>query len=665
MNFLLAWFIISCLVSKIKTSSEYYEKYREMFGNSGLMELHELDIITRELFNQFECVKSSGSECFTCLTSQKLQENEIIGNLITPTELSKYSVILFCYIIDFKNFCHQNSTPNYERCLNSIAKNGTLNGKYLDNLFKNKIIPIYKSASYFNSTGLSNTDDCIDPYLVAKKYSTDLSGILEKNEQINDVFSEVIYKMFKRMKIGCDFPYQNWFVDQLFSKNYDSMKADEFKALMDELNLYKDNETKEKISTLKSLSFKEAVLRIFNTRIIGKAKRSTSENIYEKCYSPENLLQIFSLSNKSISKFDFHNICPSLVYMSSKSVCKIPNVDQSIRESTIAEKYGYGSIAIVIVSLLALIGIVLLPCFNKAIYEDILMALTSLAVGTLLSDAMLHIIPEVLGVEEDETDDDVIRVPDYAIKISVALLALYIFWLLEILVHHFSGKAHPHGHGHGHSHGVYAEDENEPESNAVKDRNGTVINGSSVISILDQTNSNQHLTGRPITQNRRNFFENLKNIKATGWMILLGDAVHNFADGMAVGASFSQSVKLGISTTIAVICHEVPHELGNYAVLVKCGFSHIQALLFNLLSATTCLMGFYVGVSVSADPEVSQWIFTVTAGMFLYISLVDLLPSVMSTKKWRWKMFFVCNAAMLLGFSVMFLLVIFESHIKI
>lgn len=60
-------------------------------------------------------------------------------------------------------------------------------------------------------------------------------------------------------------------------------------------------------------------------------------------------------------------------------------------------------------------------------------------------------------------------------------------------------------------------------------------------------------------------------------------------------------------------------------MLVKSGFTHLQALFLNLLSATTCLIGFYVGVSVSTDPEVSNWIFTVTAGMFIYISLVDLV----------------------------------------
>lgn len=111
-------------------------------------------------------------------------------------------------------------------------------------------------------------------------------------------------------------------------------------------------------------------------------------------------------------------------------------------------------------------------------------------------------------------------------------------------------------------------------------------------------------------------------------MVLAGDAIHNIADGLAVGASFSESINLGISTSIAVFCHEVPHELGNYAILLKCGFTHLQALIFNLISALNCLIGFYIGVSVSADEEVSRWIFTITAGVFLYISLVDLVKQI-------------------------------------
>ena len=96
-------------------------------------------------------------------------------------------------------------------------------------------------------------------------------------------------------------------------------------------------------------------------------------------------------------------------------------------------------------------------------------------------------------------------------------------------------------------------------------------------------------------------------------------------DGLAIGASFAESVKLGVSTTIAIICHEVPHELGNYAVLVKCGFTHVQALLFNFLSALGGFVGFYVGASVSNNPDVSAWIFTVTAGMFFYVALADIV----------------------------------------
>jgi zinc transporter ZupT len=148
-------------------------------------------------------------------------------------------------------------------------------------------------------------------------------------------------------------------------------------------------------------------------------------------------------------------------------------------------------------------------------------------------------------------------------------------------------------------------------------------------------------------------------------MLIVSDAIHNFADGLAVGASFAESVKLGVSTTIAIVCHEIPHELGNYAVLVKCGLTHTQALLLNLLSACSCFVGFYVGVSVASNAEVSLWIFSVTAGMFFYIALVDLLPTLLLDGKWSWKIFFIVNGCLWLGFIIMFLLIVFEDKISI
>jgi zinc transporter ZupT len=146
----------------------------------------------------------------------------------------------------------------------------------------------------------------------------------------------------------------------------------------------------------------------------------------------------------------------------------------------------------------------------------------------------------------------------------------------------------------------------------------------------------------------------------------MSDVIHNFADGMAVGASFATSTRIGISTSIAVAAHEIPHELGNYAILVRSGFTHYEALVFNLISAMPCFIGFYIGAVSSCDQsQACQWIMAITAGMFIFLSLVDILPTILAEPAWGVKQFVLCNLGLWLGFSGMFLLVVFENFISI
>ena len=122
----------------------------------------------------------------------------------------------------------------------------------------------------------------------------------------------------------------------------------------------------------------------------------------------------------------------------------------------------------------------------------------------------------------------------------------------ESLLDHRHSHAHGHGHGHSHHHGAIA---------------------------------------------------------SVGWMIIVGDGLHNFADGLAIGAAFVSSYTTGLGTVFAVFFHELPHEMGDFAVLLSSGMSVKQACFWNLVSSFTCFLGFFGGVYLgSSSEDIQKWI---------------------------------------------------------
>ncbi|MBI3545178.1 MAG: ZIP family metal transporter [Gammaproteobacteria bacterium] len=114
---------------------------------------------------------------------------------------------------------------------------------------------------------------------------------------------------------------------------------------------------------------------------------------------------------------------------------------------------------------------------------------------------------------------------------------------------------------------------------------------------------------------------------ATGNLILIGDGIHNMVDGVLIAAAFLTDIHLGVVTSIAVIAHEIPQELGDFAILLHSGYSRQRALVYNVLTGLTTIIGGVVAYfSLSLANQLVPYVLAVAASSFIYIAVADLIP---------------------------------------
>ena len=245
--------------------------------------------------------------------------------------------------------------------------------------------------------------------------------------------------------------------------------------------------------------------------------------------------------------------------------------------------YIYAFTSVIIISLVSLIGVFFLA-LKEEIIKKYISLFISLAIGALLGDAFIHLIPEAFE-----------KILNHTTASLLIIFGILIFLIIEKFLH---------WHHHG-----------------------------------DDTDEN--------------------HTHPVGKLLLFTDGFHNFIDGIIIGVSFLVSIPIGFATTLAVVLHEIPQEIGDYAVLIHSGYNKKRALWLNFLSALTAIIGVIIALIFGNVAETfTIWVIPIAAGGFIYIALADLIPELQKTKEIKYSIFQLTTV--FVGILAMLALVLIE-----
>ncbi|XP_071498748.1 zinc transporter ZIP12-like [Diadema antillarum] len=458
----------------------------------------------------------------------------------------------------------------------------------------------------------------------------------------------------------------------------------------------------------------------------------------QQCYSAEQLMDIFGVNHAlGISESQFQELCPAILHQVITDACNPHAHGDEIGPTsplTKLEVYGWGTLSVFIVTLTSIFAILLFPFMGPQLKEYVMQTFIALSVSTMSGDALLHLVPEALGLHNhaeelahahdhgghESAEELENQNMDTLYKMSTVVGAIYFLFLFETAMNAlFRRKASTAGEERKRCSRLVENDDKTSMFNMQADQawlteTATVENNLPNLPDLSSlthpnVNGNNDTEDRGVEQLVTMEYDEgnsssclVRGLTPISIMILLGDALHNVLDGVVIGAAFTSDIFFGVSTSIAVLCHEIPHELGDFGVLIGNGMCYGAAVFWNFASGCSAFIGLYVGILIGTQEGAQKWLFAVTAGFFLYVSMVDLFggmlkkdvvghphshgpsspamkrsPAMSNRHSWLQEMaineksekrekiitFFCQNIGLLVGWAIMFLLAFYEEEL--
>uniref|UniRef100_A0A0N5ABD2 Zinc transporter ZIP8 n=1 Tax=Syphacia muris TaxID=451379 RepID=A0A0N5ABD2_9BILA len=305
-----------------------------------------------------------------------------------------------------------------------------------------------------------------------------------------------------------------------------------------------------------------------------------------------------------------------------------------------------GLTCVTVISLCAAVGIIFVRGLSSRAYHFFITVFVGVGVGSLITSSTLHLLPQGLGLVDDVHYD-------FIVVQLFCIFGIYTFFFCDkfIKITLESKKVKNDTEALNLS---LAKTNVEAGGFSIRSTDGLLAEGqlkrgefgsadvshrresydiARVQSIIDDDmNVSRQEHGICVHDHDLSFNDKKDSaIKTVAWMIVFGDGLHNFIDGISIGAAFSESLLSGFSVSLAVLAEEFPHELGDVAILLNSGMNLTQTLVYNLLSTITCFIGFAVGVLLGSVESFLRYIFGFSGGMFLYIALSCMMPEMKQT----------------------------------